>query len=163
MRHHLRDRVFSDTTGKRCTGFQALVGARLIGLWLSEQGLGDKIPLLLPASVGGALVNIATVMQGKVAVNLNFSLGEEALANALTAIAATKVITSRAFLEKAGIPPHDQMIFLEDMQATLPIVFAETIMGAGTKRGYRRFAVFQWQHRHPENHRSVPPKHHCQH
>jgi len=120
MRHHLRDRVFSDTTGKRCTGFQALVGARLIGLWLSEQGLGDKIPLLLPASVGGALVNIATVMQGKVAVNLNFSLGEEALATALTAISATKIITSRAFLEKAGIPPHDQMIFLEDMQTTLP-------------------------------------------
>ncbi len=120
MRHHLRDCIFSDTTGKRCTGFQALAGTRMIGLWLSEQRWGDNIPLLLPASVGGALVNIAAVMQGKVAVNLNFSLGEEALNTALATLSADRFITSRAFVEKAGIAPDDRMIFLEDMQATLP-------------------------------------------
>ncbi|MFM7630991.1 MAG: MFS transporter [Alphaproteobacteria bacterium] len=119
MRQHLRDRVFSDTTGKRCTGFQALAGARLMGLWLSEQKLGPKIPLLLPASVGGALVNIAAVMQGKVAVNLNFSLGQEALNTALATLSADRFITSRAFVEKAGMAHDARMIFLEDMQATL--------------------------------------------
>jgi acyl-[acyl-carrier-protein]-phospholipid O-acyltransferase/long-chain-fatty-acid--[acyl-carrier-protein] ligase len=119
MRRHFRDTIFSDTTGKKCTGFRALVGARLIGLWLKKNTSGGNIPILLPATVGGALVNIAAVMQGKVAVNLNFSLGAEALATALKTLSATTIITSRTFIEKANIAPDDRMVFLEDMPATL--------------------------------------------
>ena len=39
-----------------------------------------RVGLLLPASVGGALANIATSLAGKVPVNLNFTAGREAMA-----------------------------------------------------------------------------------
>ena len=41
------------------------------------------VGLLLPSSVGGALANIAVLMAGRIPVNLNFTVGKEALEAAI--------------------------------------------------------------------------------
>ena len=70
---------------------------------------------MLPASIGGALANIGTTLAGKVAVNLNFTVGREAMAAAVERAEIRTIITSRIFLKKASIEPIDGMVFLEDV------------------------------------------------
>jgi len=72
------------------------------------------VGLSLPASVGGALANIAVLMAGKVPVNLNFTAGKEAIAQALRQSGARTILTSRLFLAKAKLERMEGMIFIED-------------------------------------------------
>ena len=77
----------------------------------------DLIGLLLPASVGGALANIATSLAGKVSVNLNFTAGHDAMAAAIERCGIRTILTSRVFLARAGIETLPGMLYLEDLLA----------------------------------------------
>lgn len=112
--------LFSDTTGKRLNRIKTLVGARLLAKWLSPQlGMAQNTAILLPATVGGALVNIALSFLGKTSVNLNFSLGQESLQAALKQADVEHIITSRAFLAKLNISEADGMIFVEEAKKAI--------------------------------------------
>src|SRR6202030_1416955 len=70
--------AMADSTGKELTYGQALTGSLLLAGRIRRHGApGQMIGLLLPSSVGGALANIATLMAGKIPVNLNFTAGKE--------------------------------------------------------------------------------------
>ena len=58
------------------------------------------VGVLLPASVGAALVNMALLLAGKVPVNLNFTIGPEAMQAAIDKAGIKHIIASRAFLEQ---------------------------------------------------------------
>ena len=75
----------------------------------------ENIGLILPASVGGALANIATLLAGKVPVNLNFTTGREAMDLAIEQSNLHTILTSRTFLAKAKIDEHKGMVFVEDL------------------------------------------------
>src|SRR4029453_19671033 len=75
----------------------------------------SKVGLLLPASVGGALANLALSIAGRVPVNLNFTAGRESMAAAIDRCGIKTILTSRRFLSKAGIQPLEGMVFLEDV------------------------------------------------
>jgi acyl-[acyl-carrier-protein]-phospholipid O-acyltransferase/long-chain-fatty-acid--[acyl-carrier-protein] ligase len=112
--------LFSDTTGQCLNHLKALIGARLLAKWLSPQLINaQNVAVLLPATVGGALVNIALSFLGKTSVNLNFSLGQESLHAALKQAEVTHIITSRTFLLKLNIPAADSMIFVEDAKKSI--------------------------------------------
>ncbi|HEY3305393.1 MAG TPA: MFS transporter, partial [Candidatus Binatia bacterium] len=105
----------ADSSGRELTYGNALVGSLLLSRWLKKQSANESmIGLLLPASVGGALANIAVLMAGKVPVNLNFTAGSEATAHALRQSGARTILTSRQFLAKAKLEPMEGMIFIED-------------------------------------------------
>src|SRR5258708_26684227 len=61
------------------------------------------VGLILPASVGGALTNIALLLAGKIPVNLNFTAGSEAMAASVEQCGIKTIITSRVFLAKADV------------------------------------------------------------
>ncbi len=65
----------------------------------------DNVGVLLPASVGGALVNLAAALAGKAVVNLNFTTGRAGMESAAAQAGLKTVVTSRAFLEKAKLEP----------------------------------------------------------
>ena len=66
----------ADTTGAELTCGKTLIGARLMASWVRRRSAGESmVGVLLPASVGGALANIAVSLAGKVPVNLNFTAG----------------------------------------------------------------------------------------
>jgi acyl-[acyl-carrier-protein]-phospholipid O-acyltransferase/long-chain-fatty-acid--[acyl-carrier-protein] ligase len=95
---------------------RTLVAALLLSRWVRRHAPDQpRIGLLLPASVGGALANIATALAGKTSVNLNFTAGREAMAGAIERCGITTILTSRKFIARAEIAPIDGMVFLEDV------------------------------------------------
>jgi len=76
------------------------------------------VGLMLPASVGGALVNLAALLAGTVPVNLNFTAGRDTVEAALAQCGIRTVVTSRAFLAKARLEPVPGTVFLEDVLAS---------------------------------------------
>jgi acyl-[acyl-carrier-protein]-phospholipid O-acyltransferase / long-chain-fatty-acid--[acyl-carrier-protein] ligase len=106
----------ADSSKRRLTFGDALVASLLLSRWIRRHSPDDtNVGLLLPASVGGALANVATSLAGKVPVNLNFTAGREAIAIAIDRCQIRTILTSKIFLSKAGIEPIDGMVFLEDV------------------------------------------------
>ncbi len=106
----------ADSTGRRLTFGSTLVASLLLSRWIRRRCARESnIALLLPASVGGALVNVAASLAGKVPVNLNFTAGKEAMASAIERCEIKTILTSRIFLSKAGLEQTDGMLFLEDV------------------------------------------------
>ena len=106
----------ADTTGCELTFGRALIGSLLLSRIIRRRTAGeDLIGLLLPASVGGALANIATTIAGKAPVNLNFTAGRDAMTAAVDRCGIRTILTSRVFLSKAGFEEMPGMVFLEDL------------------------------------------------
>jgi acyl-[acyl-carrier-protein]-phospholipid O-acyltransferase/long-chain-fatty-acid--[acyl-carrier-protein] ligase len=109
----------ADTTGAELTYGKALIGAFMLARWIKRHCRHDTmVGILLPASVGGALVNLAALLAGKVPVNLNFTAGPELTASAVSQCHIKTIVTSRAFVSRAKLDPLDGMVFLEEVRRT---------------------------------------------
>ena len=88
-----------------------------------EQNIG----LLVPASVGGAITNMAVLALGKTVVNLNFTSSAEAIQGSVKSAEIKTVYTSKKFIRKLDgrgikikeILPETKFIYLEDFKAEL--------------------------------------------
>jgi acyl-[acyl-carrier-protein]-phospholipid O-acyltransferase/long-chain-fatty-acid--[acyl-carrier-protein] ligase len=94
-----------DSTGKHLTYNEALI-ASLVLRKRFQRG-SQNIGVLLPSTVGGALVNISIALAGKTAVTLNFTAGEETMRHA--------IVSSREFLEKIKAAEMPGTIYIEDI------------------------------------------------
>jgi len=119
---------------------------RLRKIWAGEKMVG----LLLPPSVPGALANQAALLLGKVPVNLNYTLSEEALASCIRQCAIKTIVTSKVVLEKLKLKLPGDVVFLEDVAAApgpaeklvafliawmVPDRVVQRVLGAGKKTG----------------------------
>ncbi len=119
-KRHWRGLAMVDSTGQRLTYGRALTGAMLLAGAVARRARGQSmVGVLLPASVGGALANIAALFAGKIVVNLNFTAGADAMNDAIAQCHLDTILTSRRFLEKASIPETPAMVFLEDLRAEI--------------------------------------------
>ena len=110
-----RSFAMADSSGKQLTYGRALTSSLTLARNIESRGKGQEmVGLLLPASVGGALTNIAALLAGKVPVNLNFTAGREAMQSAVERCSIRTIVTSRGFVKKAGLPEQDGMVYLED-------------------------------------------------
>ena len=121
-KHPLR-LAFADLLTPNVSYIKALAGAIAIARalrvrWENQSNVG----VLLPASVGGALVNLAAALAGKAVVNLNFTTGQAGMDSAASQAGLETVITSRAFLEKGKLEPPTgaELIYLEDVMTAIP-------------------------------------------
>ena len=106
----------ADTTGTELSYGKTLIGAFLLARWISKNCPNESmVGVILPASVGGSLVNIAILLAGKVPVNLNFTAGGESMASAIAQCKITTIVTSRVFLSKANLETIEGMVFLEEI------------------------------------------------
>jgi acyl-[acyl-carrier-protein]-phospholipid O-acyltransferase/long-chain-fatty-acid--[acyl-carrier-protein] ligase len=132
---------------KTVAGAVALARA-LRGRWEGQ----DHVGILLPPSVGGALVNFAAAFAGRAAVNLNYTAGSAGMASAARQAGLRTVVTSRAFLEKAKLAPPEgvETIWIEDVAKSVgpvsraaaaaiawlaPAAVLETACGSRVRRG----------------------------
>jgi len=107
----------ADTTGAELNCGKTLVGSLVLARWIKRHcPAQSRIGVLLPASVGGSLANIAILLAGKVPVNLNFTAGREAMASAVEQCGIKTILTSRIFLSKANLAKAGGMLFLEDIR-----------------------------------------------
>ncbi len=85
---------------------------RLRATWRGQEMVG----ILLPPSIGGALINLAAMLMGKIPVNLNYTASNETLSSCAKQCNLKTIVSARAFLERL---PHVQSpvetIFLEDL------------------------------------------------
>src|SRR5690606_12913364 len=68
---------------------------------------GERVGLLLPPGGNGALANMAVLCAGRVAVNLDYSAGPQALADAVARTGVRTVLSAGSFLEQLqqrGLP-----------------------------------------------------------
>ncbi len=86
---------------------------RLRKIWSGQKMVG----LLLPPSVPSVLANFAALLMGKVPVNLNYTLSDEALASCVRQCDIKTVLTSKAFLAKLKLKVPGQPVFLEEVAA----------------------------------------------
>ncbi|MBI3933235.1 MAG: MFS transporter, partial [Acidobacteria bacterium] len=105
---------------------------RLRTVWKNQ----DKIGILLPPSVGGALVNFSAMLLGKVPVNLNYTASDEIMACCAAQCGIRTVVTSQAFLEKVRVAVPSKPVLLEQIAANPRlteklIAFALALLPAG--------------------------------
>jgi acyl-[acyl-carrier-protein]-phospholipid O-acyltransferase/long-chain-fatty-acid--[acyl-carrier-protein] ligase len=84
------------------------------------EGVGERIGIMVPPTVGAAVANIALSLLGRVPVNLNYTAGDAVINHCIQKAGITRVITTRRLLDKAGITPTPAMIYLEDLMTALP-------------------------------------------
>lgn len=78
------------------------------------------VGILVPPSVGGALANLAVVIQGRIPVNLNFTTAPAALQSAIRQCGIRTVLSSRKLFEKfENLPVLERTLFLEDLMPRL--------------------------------------------
>jgi acyl-[acyl-carrier-protein]-phospholipid O-acyltransferase/long-chain-fatty-acid--[acyl-carrier-protein] ligase len=110
--------AMADSSGAEVTFGAALMktifmARRLRAAWKDQKMVG----ILLPPSVGGALVNFAAMLAGKVPVNLNYTLSEEGITSCMRQCDLKTVITSKLFLSKVKINLPGSVLYLEDEMA----------------------------------------------
>jgi acyl-[acyl-carrier-protein]-phospholipid O-acyltransferase / long-chain-fatty-acid--[acyl-carrier-protein] ligase len=107
----------ADTTGTELTYGKTLVASLLLAEKIEQRCSAESmIGVLLPASVAGALTNLAILLAGKVPVNLNFTAGRDAMESAIAECGIKTLITSRLFLSRANLESREGMVFVEDLR-----------------------------------------------
>lgn len=110
----------ADSTKTELTGGKLLAATLVIRRVLMREVLGPdekQVGLLLPPSVGGCLANMALALDGRVAVNLNYTLSDDVLNYCVKKAGLKHVITSRKFLEKKPYAIQGaEFVFMEDIK-----------------------------------------------
>jgi len=114
----------------------ALTGAIALGRALRGSWEGqERVGVLLPPSVAGALVTLAASLAGRTVVHLNYTAGRSGMESAARQAGLRTLVTSRAFIEKAAleVPEGLETLWLEDLKSR---------MGGGAKLLAALFALF---------------------
>lgn len=102
----------ADSLGTRLSGRQLLtriLAARLV----LERTLGPdekRVGVLLPPTAGGAIVNAAIALMGRVAVNLNYTASQKILDICIERAGIEHVISSPAFLSRVNLDVGSRLL-----------------------------------------------------
>lgn len=109
-----------DSSGHELSRLGALAGAVVLARRLRTPWQGqERVGVLLPPSIPGALTAIAASLAGRTLVPLNYTVGAAALTSAIRQAGLRTVVTSHAFLEKAKLelPSEVEPLWIEDLLA----------------------------------------------
>lgn len=122
-RHPLRF-MMADGQTPKVRFLKALSGSILLARKLKQRWADQEmVGILLPPSVGGALVNYSASLLGRVPVNLNYTANNEVIASCAKQCNLKTVVTAKAFLErlpKMEVP--GKTILLEDLTGTIGVI-----------------------------------------
>jgi acyl-[acyl-carrier-protein]-phospholipid O-acyltransferase / long-chain-fatty-acid--[acyl-carrier-protein] ligase len=105
-----------DSSGCILTYREVLQQAEHLAGWLTTARASEvNIGVYLPSSTAAAVANYAITLAGKVAINLNFTAGEQHYRAAIELCDLQTIFTSSAFLAKLGVEPSVEMMFLEEL------------------------------------------------
>ena len=109
--------AMADSTGASLSFGEVLLRALALGRPLARALDPDEpnVGLLLPPTVPSALANVALALQGRVAVNLNYTASQEAIDSAIEQAGIRHVVTSQKVLDKFKIRPRGGLLMLEDL------------------------------------------------
>lgn len=89
-----------DSAGPTLTNRRFTAAVLLFARRIARLAGGERVGILLPASGAGAIANMAVLLTGRTAVNLNFTASAESLRAGIASAGIRSVITSTRFLAK---------------------------------------------------------------
>ncbi|RTZ64555.1 MAG: acyl-[ACP]--phospholipid O-acyltransferase [Aquificaceae bacterium] len=118
----------TDATGEPLSNHKFITAVFRFSKLIKKKSPEQNIGLLIPASVAGAITNMAVLCLGKTVVNINFTSSKEAIRGAVKSADIQTVYTSKKFLQKLKqrgieikeILPNTTLIYLEDFRAEIP-------------------------------------------
>ena len=109
----------SDSTQQQETGgsllTRILVLRRLLRKHVLDAG-EERVGVLIPPSVGGAIVNVALSVDKRVVVNLNYTLSEELINFCIKNAGLKRVLTTRKVMDKLGLELDCTVEYLDDLK-----------------------------------------------
>lgn len=108
----------SDSTGISLSGHDLLIRTLVVKRILARMLAPDEkcVGVLLPPTVPGAVTNFALALGNRVAVNLNYTVSDSIINSCVEQAGIRRIITSSRAIEKFGLKPKAEMIFLEDLK-----------------------------------------------
>jgi acyl-[acyl-carrier-protein]-phospholipid O-acyltransferase / long-chain-fatty-acid--[acyl-carrier-protein] ligase len=108
----------SDSTGISLSGHDLLIRSLVVKRILARMLAPDEkcVGVLLPPTVPGAVTNFALALGNRVAVNLNYTVSDSIINSCVEQAGIRRIITSSRAIEKFGLKPKAEMIFLEDLK-----------------------------------------------
>jgi len=115
-RRHWANRAMTDSTGRTLTYGESLTASFLLSRRIRQQHPNETmLGVMMPASTAAGVLNLGIVLAGKAPVNLNFTVGRDALESALSQCEIKTIYTSEKFLDKAMIERRPEMRFAEQV------------------------------------------------
>ncbi len=114
--------AFADATRSRVSCLESLAGAVVLARALRVHWANRfTVGILLPPSVGGALVNLAATLSGRTVVNLNYTVGRIGIETMVRQAGLETIVTSRVFFEKANleVPEGVKIVWIEEVRKTI--------------------------------------------
>lgn len=117
-----RQPKLADSLGTELSARETLLRTCILRRLLRRHVLGADerfVGLLLPPSVGGVLANAALAIDGRVAVNLNYTTSAELMNTCLRQCGIKHVLSSRAFVQKANLQAEAlqaELVYLDDFK-----------------------------------------------
>lgn len=120
-----------DSMGEDETGGKLLTRTLVLRKLLRKHVLDDhesNVAVLIPPTVGGAIVNLALALDRRVAVNLNYSLSNELMTHCIHDADIKTVLTTRKVAEKFSFEFDCKVFYLDDLKEK--VTSAEKAVGA---------------------------------
>ena len=121
--------IVEDPLGTKLSYKRLITSAQVLGAKIAPLSQpGEAVGVLLPNSVGVAVVFFGLQTTGRVPAMLNFTSGASNVLSAIRAAQVKTVLTSRTFIEKgrlgdliAAIEPVAKIVYLDDVRATITL------------------------------------------
>ncbi len=108
-----------DSTGSSLTGPELVLKSLVFRRLLSREVLDQDekyVGLLLPPSVGSVLANVALPLDGRIAVNLNYTVSTEIMDSCIRQCGIRHVLTSRKVTSRLShLKINAEVVYLEDL------------------------------------------------
>lgn len=105
-----------DSLGKSVGSYKMLTGAIRLSQRMRKLSPEQNIGLVLPASTGGAIANMAALLLGKTVVNLNFTSSRDALVAAVAKADIRTIYTSSRFMKKLAAKGIDLAVIFSEVE-----------------------------------------------
>ena len=118
-RKNMRRRKVADSTDVEFKGADLLMRTLILRRLLRREVLArdeDRVGILLPPSVGAVVTNTAISVDGRVAVNLNYTVSSAVMNECIAQAGIRHVLTSRKVMEKFDFDIHAELVYLEDFR-----------------------------------------------
>ncbi|MEP7070939.1 MAG: AMP-binding protein [Verrucomicrobiota bacterium] len=112
--------IFDGTDDSVLTRGKLLGIALALGQYLRKRFPEQRLAVVLPASKGAVIANLATALAGKIPVGLNFTSSTEAIASAIRTAELETAITATAFRDRfPQIPWPAHTVLLDQLLPTM--------------------------------------------
>lgn len=117
LKHKQFDIAIVDGTDHRQITHGMLLAVSIaLSRFLKRRFKNERIATVLPTNSGAVIANLATMLSGKVPVNLNFTAGHDALSAAMRIAELDTVVTAHAFSKRfPEFPFPKNIVYLDEV------------------------------------------------